>query len=175
MTQDLPIPSMDDINIDILRALQHDARMTNIELARRVNLSAPGLQKRLQKLEESGLIAQYVALLDREKLGYDVLCFVQVALDHQQPAIDGFLETVAALPEVQECYRITGDSDYLLKVVARSRQHLEQLLTEIRMRVPGLGKIQTNIVLSDVKVTTMLPVLPDTNPQIDEQPRRDSR
>jgi DNA-binding Lrp family transcriptional regulator len=110
-------PNLDEKDLALLQYLQQDARMTNTELARRVDLSPPGLQRRIRKLEENGVIERYVTLVSREALGFDMLCFVQVTLQRHEPeANKGFKDVVQAMPEVLECYHITGEYDYLLKV-----------------------------------------------------------
>ena len=150
---------LDDVDRALLHDLQQDARLSNAELARRVNLSAPGLQKRLRKLEESGVITHYVALIDREALGYDMLCFIQVTLQRHEPeAIRRFRSLVQAMPEVLECHHITGEYDYLLKVVVQNRKHLEQFILEALMPVPGMDKIRTSLVLNEIKETTAVSV-----------------
>lgn len=150
---------LDDVDRALLASLQADARITNTELARRVELSPPGLQKRLKKLEESGVIAQYVALVNREALGFDMLCFVQVTLQRHEPtAVSHFREAVQRMPEVLECYHLTGEYDYLLKVIVRNRRHLEQFLLETLTPVPGMDKIRTSLVLSEIKTTTAVPL-----------------
>ncbi len=150
---------LDDVDRALLASLQADARITNTELARRVELSPPGLQKRLKKLEESGVIAQYVTLVNREALGFDMLCFVQVTLQRHEPtAVSHFREAVQRMPEVLECYHLTGEYDYLLKVIVRNRRHLEQFLLETLTPVPGMDKIRTSLVLSEIKTTTAVPL-----------------
>lgn len=150
---------LDEVDRALLASLQADARITNTELARRVELSPPGLQKRLKKLEESGVIAQYVALVNREALGFDMLCFVQVTLQRHEPtAVSHFREAVQQMPEVLECYHLTGEYDYLLKVIVRNRRHLEQFLLETLTPVPGMDKIRTSLVLSEIKTTTAVPL-----------------
>ena len=150
---------LDEVDRLLLASLQEDARITNTELARRVELSPPGLQKRLKKLEESGVIEQYVTLINREALGFDMLCFVQVTLQRHEPtAVSNFREAVKHMPEVQECYHLTGEYDYLLKVVLRNRRHLEQFLLETLTPVPGMDKIRTSLVLNELKMTTAVPL-----------------
>lgn len=139
----------------LLRYLQEDARITNAELARRVDLSPPGLQKRLRRLEESGIVDRYVTLLNREAVGYDMLCFVQVTLRRHEPnAISHFRQVVQDMPEVLECFHVTGEFDYLLKVAVHNRKHLEHFLMETLTPVPGMDTIRTSLVLSDIKVST---------------------
>jgi DNA-binding Lrp family transcriptional regulator len=150
---------LDDKDRLLLRLLQQNSRISSAELARHLNLSVPGLQKRLKRLEENGFIEGYVTLINREALGLDLLCFTQVTLSHQHPeSVGQFCERVQGLPEVLECHHLTGEFDYLLKVVVSSPQHLEQLLTEQIRRLPGVDKIRTSIVLSEVKASTSLPL-----------------
>ncbi len=150
---------LDDRDRLLLGLLQENSRISNAELARQLNLTSPGLQKRLKKLEETGFIDRYVTLVNREALGLDLLCFTQISLTHYQPACVGqFCERVQALPEVLECHHLTGDFDYLLKVVVTNHQHLERLLREQITQIPGVDKIRTSIVLNEVKASTSLPL-----------------
>ena len=150
---------IDAKDVALLNDLQADARLSNAELARRVDLSPPGLQKRLRRLEEAGVIEEYVALVNREAVGFDMLCIVQVTLGRHEPtAVAGFRELVQDMPEVLECYHLTGEYDYLLKVVVRNRKHLEQFLMQTLTPVPGMDKIRTSLVLSEIKATTAVPL-----------------
>ena len=150
---------LDDIDRALLHDLQQDARISNAELARRLGLSPPGLQKRIRKLEEAGVIERYATLLSREAVGFDMLCFVQVTLRrHELGATARFKERVGHMPEVLECHHLTGEYDYLLKVVVRNTKHLEQFLMETLTPVPSMDKIRTSVVLSEIKSTTTLPL-----------------
>lgn len=150
---------LDDIDRQLLHYLQCDARITNAELARRVELSPPGLQKRLRRLERMGVIEGYVTLVNREALGFDMLCFVQVTLQRHEPeAVGRFKSQVQVMPEVLECHHITGEYDYLLKVVVRNRKHLEQFILETLTPIQGMDKIRTSLVLSELKTTTAVPI-----------------
>lgn len=149
------IMELDDVDKKLLHHIQNNARMTNAEFAEQVGLSPSGVQKRLRKLEETGIIQSYVALLDRSKLGYDMLCFVQVTLRVQAPdAVAELDKAVKALSEVLECHRMTGGADYLLKVVVRNRDHLDHFLMNVLMPLPMIDRVRTNIVLKEVKETT---------------------
>lgn len=154
-----PLQPLDEIDRQILHLLQENSRITSTDLARQVNLSTPGLQKRLKKLEENGVIDRYVTLVKREALGLDLLCFAQVTLAHHQPECVGrFCTQVKELPEVLECHHLTGEFDYLLKVVVANHQHLEKLLSEKISQLPGVDRIRTNIVLNEIKASTSLPL-----------------
>jgi DNA-binding Lrp family transcriptional regulator len=151
--------TLDHLDYTLLRALQEDARLSNAELARRVDLSATGLQKRLRRLEEAGIITRYVALVSPEALGYDMLCFVQVTLQRHEPdAVDNFRREVQVMPEVLECHHLTGEFDYLLKIVVRNRKHLERFILETLTPVRGMDKIRTSLVLSEIKAASAVPL-----------------
>lgn len=151
---------LDDIDRTLLRALQEDARQTNADLARRVDLSATGLQKRLRRLEEAGIIMGYVAQVDREAVGYDMLCFVQVTLQRHDPdAVENFRREVQGMREVLECHHLTGEFDYLLKVIVRNRKHLEQFILHTLTPVRGMDKIRTSLVLSEIKALSAIPLI----------------
>lgn len=153
------LQQLDDIDRQLLCLLQENSRTTIVELARHVNLSTPGLQKRLRKLEEKGVIDRYVTLVNREALGLDLLCFAQVTLANHQPECVGmFCDRVKELPEVLECHHLSGEFDYLLKMVVPNHQHLAKLLSEKITRIPGIDRIQTNIVLDEIKASTSLPL-----------------
>jgi Lrp/AsnC family leucine-responsive transcriptional regulator len=150
---------LDTVDLRVLALLQDDARMTSADLARKVELSAPGVQKRLRKLEESGVIQRYAAIVKREGVGLDLLCFVQVSLAHHEPrTVEGFRDAVRAMPEVLECHYLTGEFDYLMKVVVANHKHLEQFLFEKLNRARGVDKIRTSIVLNEIKQSTSLPL-----------------
>ena len=150
---------LDDKDLAILGYLQEDARLTSTELARRVDLSTPGLQKRVRKLEETGVIESYRTKLNREALGFDMLCFVQVTLQRHEPeAVRRFRRSVQAMPEVLECFHLTGEYDYLLKIVVRNRKHLEQFLVDTLTPVKGMDRIRTSLVLSEIKATAAVPL-----------------
>ena len=150
---------LDDVDQAILHELQADGRITNAELARRINLSQPATHARTRRLEQQGLISRYVALLDRERVGYDMLCFVRVTLEKHQPEpVERFRAVVQEMPEVLECYHVTGDFDYLLKVAIRNRKDLERFLIDRLTSTPGIARVYTSLVLNEVKFTTALPV-----------------
>ena len=151
--------AIDDYDRAILDALQQDGRIANAELARRLNLSPPAVHARLRRLEEAGLIARYAALLDREKLGFDLLCFINVSLQrHTREHVDVFRDRIRGLPNVLECHHVTGEYDYLLKVVVRNRKELEHLLMEELTPIPGVAHIHTSLVLNEIKAATALPL-----------------
>ncbi len=154
-------PDLDDVDRAVLTLLQSDGRMTNADLARSVGLSPAATHARVRRLEREGLIRGYVALLDRERAGFDLLCFVSVSLQLHQPQLVGsFPQRVSAMPEVLECHHVTGEYDYLLKVAVRNRQELERFIVERLTPIPGVAKVHTSLVLREQKATTALPLAP---------------
>lgn len=153
------IEMVDDVDKAILNILQQEGRISNVELAQRVNLSPPAVHSRLKRLEQNGYIRQYVALLDREQMGYDMLCFINVSLQlHQREHVENFKQRMLEMPQVLECHHLTGEYDYLLKVVVCNRKELEQFVVNQITPIPGIARIHTSLVLSEIKSTTALPL-----------------
>jgi Lrp/AsnC family leucine-responsive transcriptional regulator len=163
---------MDAIDLRILERLQHEARISNVELARAANLSPSPCLARVRSLEEDGTITRYVALLDPKKLGLTVSVLVQVTLEKQiEPALETFEKAVRERPEVMECYLMTGDADYLLRVLVPDVPAFERFILEFLSRVPGVGNIKSSFALKQVKYQTALPLpRPAQKPQ--RRPRR---
>jgi Lrp/AsnC family transcriptional regulator, leucine-responsive regulatory protein len=160
----LPI-ELDSIDWNILAKLQEDARIANVELARTVNLSPSPCLARVRTLEQAGLIKRYVTLLDPLKLGLTVSVFIQVRLERQvERSLEVFERAIRDRPEVMECYLMTGESDYLLRVVVPDVQALERFIVDFLSRIPGIGNIQSSFALKQVKYQTALP-LPEAKPR----------
>jgi Lrp/AsnC family transcriptional regulator, leucine-responsive regulatory protein len=155
---------MDAIDLRILERLQHDARISNVQLARAVNLSPSPCLARVRALETAGYIDRYVTLLEPKRLGLTVSVLVQVTLEKQiEPALEAFEKAVRARPEVMECYLMTGDADYLLRVLVRDVPAFERFILEFLSRVPGVGNIKSSFALKQVKYQTALPLpVPET-------------
>jgi DNA-binding Lrp family transcriptional regulator len=154
-----PITGLDELDLDLLRHLQRDSSISKADLGRLLNLSQPAVHHRVRRLEERGYIQRYVALLDRELLGLDLLCFVQVSVQkHHRDHIVAFEQAVQAMPEVLDCHHLTGEFDFLLKVVVTHRKALETLLVERLSTLPGVTRLQTSVVLSEVKHVTAIPL-----------------
>jgi Lrp/AsnC family transcriptional regulator, leucine-responsive regulatory protein len=150
---------LDEIDRSILRELQTDGRISNLDLSRRVDLSPPATHARVRRLERTGIVRGYVGIVDRELAGFDLLCFVSVAMQvHQAEHIDRFRARIQEMPEVLECHHLTGEYDYLLKVALRNRRDLERFAMERLTPIPGVGRIHTSLVLAEVKATTELPI-----------------
>ncbi|MCP3976100.1 MAG: Lrp/AsnC family transcriptional regulator [bacterium] len=150
---------LDETDKAILAMLQTDGRISNAEIARRVELSAPATHARVKRLEEAGVIRQYVTLLDRETMGYDMVCFINVSLQlHQFDAIERFKQLVLDMPEVLECHHVTGEFDYLLKAVFHNRDQLQRFVVDRLTPIPGMARINTSLVFTEIKATTELPL-----------------
>ena len=151
--------SLDAVDRQLLTVIQENGRLSNAELARRIHLSPPATHARLRKLEEQGIIRQYVALLDRERLGYDLLCFIYIRMAmHELNYLEPFQDHVRSLPEVLECHHLTGQFDYLLKVALRNRRELQNFVRDKLVPLKGVAQITTSILLEEVKSTPILPI-----------------
>lgn len=163
---------LDSIDIAILQQLQANARITNVELAREVNLTASPCFNRVRALEESGVIRSHVTLLDTERLGLRLNVFIQVSLEKQrQESLHKFEEAIALRPEVMECYLMTGDSDYLLRVLVRDIRDLELFVLNSLSKIPGVSNIRSSIALKQVRYKTAVPLPSDGLTLQDELPR----
>ena len=148
---------LDKKDSTLLQQLQNNARLTSAELGKLVDLSPSGVQKRLRKLEENGVVEKYATLLNRKQLGYDLLVFVKVIIHgHTAELIEEFDEAVSHMPEVLESHRIIGDADYLLKVVIRDREHLDQFLMKNLLSLKSVERVSSYLVLKEVKETTSI-------------------
>ncbi|UVO17481.1 Bkd operon transcriptional regulator BkdR [Stutzerimonas stutzeri] len=153
---------LDRIDIGILNRLQEDARVTNAELARAVNLSSTPCFNRVKAMVELGLIRQQVTLLAPELLGLNVNVFIHVSLEKQVvDALARFESAIAERPEVMECYLMTGDADYLLRVLVPDIQALERFILDHLTKIPGVANIRSSFALKQVRYKTALPLPPN--------------
>lgn len=143
---------MDDFDRAILRELQQDGRMSVQDLSEAVGLSPTPVSRRIRHLEESGVISGYCALIDEAALGYGVTVFVSVRLDKQiDTALEQFETAIADLPEVVDCWLMTGNQDYLLRVVIAGLADFEKFLVGSLTKVPGVASIESSFPLRQVK------------------------
>lgn len=155
----MPQPDLDEIDLQILAQLQKDAKLTNVELASRVHLSPSPCLARVRALENAGLISRYVTLLDPLRLGLGVSVFIQIQLDKQvRRALDQFETAMSKHPAVMECYLMTGDSDYLIRVVVADVQAVEKFIVEELSKIPSVAHIRSSFALKQVKYQTALPL-----------------
>jgi Lrp/AsnC family leucine-responsive transcriptional regulator len=143
----------------ILTVLQKEGRVTNAELSERVNLSPSACHRRVQRLEEEGYIAAYVALLDARRMGRPTTVFVEVTLRSQQDEVlDAFEREVARVPDILECHLMAGSADYLLKIVAQDTEDFARIHRQYLTRLPGVAQINSSFALRTVFKTTALSV-----------------
>ena len=155
----MPIAELDVVDRRILAVLQENARISNVDLAEQVGMSPSPCWRRVKTLEDSGVIAKHVSLVDPAAVGLPVSVFVQVTLERQiETALETFEQTVLARPEVMECYLMTGDSDYLLRVVVADLSAYERFLMDHLTRLNGVASIKSSFALKQVKYRTALPL-----------------
>ena len=151
--------NLDATDLRILRELQADASLSNVELARRVHLSPSPCLARVRALEAGGLIRHYVALLDAKQLGLNLNVFISISLKQQnREALEAFEQRVCAHDEVMECYLMTGDADYLLRVAVPDIESLERFILEQLSPIPQVEKIRSSFALKQVRYKTALPL-----------------
>ncbi len=147
------IVDIDDVDHAILRTLQQDGGLSAKDVGGKVGLSQPAAWRRIKRLEEAGVIRGRSVILDREKLGFDVVVYLGVKLVTKgRVSIDDFERAVCAIPEVQLVQHVLGVYDYRLKVVARDLSDFERILRRRIMTLPGVGNVESNVLLSDEKV-----------------------
>jgi Lrp/AsnC family leucine-responsive transcriptional regulator len=150
---------VDDTDIRILRELQENGRLTNVELAQRINLSPSPCLARVRALEKARIVDRYVALLDPNKLGLSLSVFIQIRLERQvEKSLERFEVAMRRYPQVMECYLMTGDADYLIRVVVEDVRALERFIVDELSKIPGLANIRSSIALKQVKYRTALPL-----------------
>lgn len=155
----MPSASLDDIDRRILTALQENARISNVELAEQVGISPSPCWRRVRDLEQKKVVSRYVTLLEPASVGLPVSVFVQVSLERQvESALEEFERAVGDWPEVMECYLMTGDADYLLRVVVADLDAYHRFLVEHVTRVPGVSSIKSSFALKQIKYRTALPL-----------------
>lgn len=143
---------LDSIDTQILQCLQEDARQTIKEIAAKVNLSTTPVFERLKRLEREGYIRQYVAILDAEKLdlGFEVFCSVKLKQMTRDVA-SAFTRTIRGIPQVAECYNISGEYDYLLKIRARNMKEYNEFVINTLGTIDAIGSVQSSFVMNEIK------------------------
>ena len=151
--------NLDATDLRILAALQQDSSLTNVELARRVHLSPSPCLTRVKALEASGVIQRYVALADPAALGLGLNVFISISLKEQsRDSLADFERRIAEQDEVMECYLMTGDSDYLIRVALKDIAALERFILNKLTPIPGIEKIRSSFALKQVRYKTALPL-----------------
>ena len=151
---------LDNIDKNILRELQHNARISNVELATRVGLSATPCLNRVKRLESEGCIEQYTIRIDPVAVGAELLVFVELRLDRtSKDVFNNFRQVVVKLPEILECHLVSGDFDYLLKARVADMQAYRKLLGETLLSLPHVNSTRSYMVMESAKETAVLPVV----------------
>lgn len=151
-------PTLDETDILILRELQDDGHLTIKELSQRVHLSVSPVYERVRRLEREGFIKRYVAVLDPEKLdcGFLAFCYLKMKQHSHENAVQ-IMERVQNIPEIAECYNISGDYDFLLKIYVRNMKQYQEFVMRILGDIPAIGSLNSSFVLGDVKNSHRLP------------------
>ncbi len=151
--------TLEAMDVKILDALQSEGRLTNQSLADRVGLSTSPCWRRVNRLEQEGVITGYRAALDRQKVGLGVLAFIRVRIDsHSAAEAEEFAESVTHLKEVVACYSIAGDADFLLQVVSEDLEAYAEFAMDVVRRLPRIKEMQTSIVLKEIKAFEGFPI-----------------
>jgi Lrp/AsnC family leucine-responsive transcriptional regulator len=155
----MPKTKLDAIDVKIVSLLQKDGKMTSQELEEQVGLSASPCARRVRNLEQSGVIKGYAALVDETEIGLSVSAFASVKLTRQhEDDLDRFAKAVSRWPEVVDCYLMTGQRDYLMRVLVRDLAEYETFLKQKLTRLDGISSIETSFALTQVKRSTYLPI-----------------
>lgn len=150
---------MDAYDLNILRNLQEEGRITNLQLSEKIHLSPPQTLRRVRALEEGRVILGYRAQVNPVSIGLTVTAFVNLSLDREQfRNVREVERNIMSFPNILECHTISGDSDYLLKVVAEDLKSLSQFLTDKLMQVPGVANLRSMICLEEIKPVSGLPI-----------------
>nr|WP_321981565.1 Lrp/AsnC family transcriptional regulator [uncultured Cohaesibacter sp.] len=151
---------MDKVNVEILKQLQSDGRLSNAKLAEHLNMSETPCWRRLKKLEENGVIESYQANLNRRKIGLGVMAFVQLRCsDHSQDATRKFQRIIEDSPNILSCHNTTGDDDFLLVIVAKDLDDYSAFVDNVLRKLPGVASIRSNLSLREMKASSRLPIL----------------
>ena len=150
---------LDPIDRQLLAELQAEGRITNVELASRVGLTAPPCLRRVRALEESGVIRGYHAELDGARLGFAITVFAMVSLKSQaEDALRGFEDHIRTLPEVRECHMLNGEIDFILKIVAKDLQSFQEFLTSSLTPAPNVASVKTSLTIRTAKQLPGVPL-----------------
>jgi Lrp/AsnC family leucine-responsive transcriptional regulator len=150
---------VDKYDLDLLTNLQHDGKATNSVLGEKVNLSTSQVSRRISRLEETKVISHFAAILNPDIVGLGVIAFTSVTLErHGEAQGDAFEKAVIDMPEVLECLSVTGEADYILRVVAPDLDSFSEFMMRRLLRLPGVANVKSNIALKKIKQTHVLPL-----------------
>ncbi|GAB7531375.1 Lrp/AsnC family transcriptional regulator [Pseudomonas sp. 3A(2025)] len=152
-------PVLDKLDVALAERLQRDGRLSNVKLAEQLSLSEASCWRRQKRLEESGIIEGYQAVLNRKQLGLGVMAFVQISChEHSEEATALFERIIESAPQVLSCHNTTGEADYLLQVVAKDLDGYSRFVEKVLRKLPGVSSIRSNLSLRELKTTNRLPV-----------------
>lgn len=155
---------LDAYDWKLLNALQENARLSNVSLSELVNLSPSQCSRRLQRLEQSGLINSYATMLNEDLLGLGVTAFVSVTLEkHGENPAHHFQEAICDIPNILECFSVTGDADYLLRVVSTDLKSFSDFIMDHLVAIAGVSQVKSTVVLNKIKSSTSLPLPSGSN------------
>ena len=150
---------LDEMDIKILNILQQNGKIKNTKLASLIGVSPPAMLERVKRLESSGVIKNYAAIVDRGKINMRIMAFIQISLSlHQLTSLDEFTSNILEMEEVLECFQVSGSHDYMLKVVMPSMDYYSGLINNKITRIPGVRNTESTFVLSTIKEDTALPL-----------------
>jgi len=150
---------LDQTDKEILRIIQKNSRMTIKEIAQKLNVSTTPIFERMKKMEKAGIIAGYVALVDPKTIGSTLTVFINLSLkEHGKKAINQFVNAIVKFPEVVECHHITGNADFLLKLIMKDIEAYNHFILEELSVIPHIGRVESRFSLSQRKVTTAIPI-----------------
>jgi Lrp/AsnC family leucine-responsive transcriptional regulator len=150
---------LDKIDLKILRALQKDGRITNLQLSQDIGLSPAPTLERVKKLESAGVIASYHAAVNEQQLGLGIQAFISISLTRQiDNAIAGFKSKINDIAEIMECYQITGNADYLVKIMVKDIPSFEQLISNKLSKIEEIGQMHSMVILSKIKDAKEVPL-----------------
>ena len=151
--------AFDDYDKKILKYLQEDSSISNIELSKKIGLAPSSCLLRVKNLKEEKVLTQYTAMVDEKLLGFEITCFAKIQMTPlNKDTSKHFIEEAKKIPEIVECYTITGDSAFLLKIVAKSVQYYRDFIFDKLLSVPNVSNIETSIVVGTEKKTSVIPL-----------------
>ena len=151
---------LDATDLRILDLLQRNSKWTTKEIAAQIGMTTTPVFERIKRLEKSGYVDKYIALLNREKLGLNLMAFVNVSLkEHNAVFLEKFVSSIISLPEVMECYHVAGLFDYLLKVIVKDMDEYQHFVSKKLAGLDNIGKVQSSFVMTEIKHSTALNVL----------------
>lgn len=150
---------LDDYDKKIIKYIQEDSSISNIDLSRKIGLAPSSCLLRVKNLREQGVIKQYTALIDEKKLGYEITCFCSVRMQPlTRETSTAFIEEAKRIPEIVECYTVTGDSAFILKIVAKDFQYYRDFVFDKLLAVPNVSNIETTVIVGVEKKSSCVPL-----------------